>query len=374
MRINLDTFLVTHIDSLVKDISVKDRRILISLSKQLRSGVFITENQANLILKIFQENSISYPSDYTWSTPFRRISQVRKIFLHKDSDVKSIVVEFTFNKRLKAILAEVLKKIDGNVVTTSKQYSFLLTENNIFQLLTAFGSERFDIDPIIQSWFDEIVEIKSESTQPYLIENVPERIKEIISLETGNNEWLIVDRQHRYQYKVSTATAPNNLIQKLASRNDTKVFVNSKTSTLVELIHALKTLKRFPVLVVFNPHDAKESYEQLVALNTAIQIVDPESTTGIYFRFESSTDANGLFNSYIKEQKLNSFLTLDTSFVGISNNQLPKFMLSNPWYPKTVISFVNNFKSNKTSVFCDQVDLIIYYNKTAPIGIVDEIV
>ena len=73
--------------------------------------------------------------------------------------------------------------------------------------------------------------------------------------------------------------------------------------------------------------------------------------------------------------KFNKNLTTDTKVIGIANNKLPKFIINHEWYPKTVITFSNNFRNNKTSFYCDSVDLIVYYNDKQPIvGGVDAIV
>jgi hypothetical protein len=43
-------------------------------------------------------------------------------------------------------------------------------------------------------------------------------------------------------------------------------------------------------------------------------------------------------------------------------------MLKSSWYPASVISFSTNFKNNKTSIYCDSTDLIIYYTNKQPLG------
>ena len=65
--------------------------------------------------------------------------------------------------------------------------------------------------------------------------------------------------------------------------------------------------------------------------------------------------------------KYNSLLAQETKIAGIANNKLPKFLIKSKWYPKTVISFSNHFKNNKTSVYCDAVDLIVYYSDRQPL-------
>jgi hypothetical protein len=49
-------------------------------------------------------------------------------------------------------------------------------------------------------------------------------------------------------------------------------------------------------------------------------------------------------------------------------------MFSEKWQAQSVVSFTNNFKNNKTSVYCNNIDLIVYYNDKAPLGDIDAIV
>ena len=97
------------------------------------------------------------------------------------------------------------------------------------------------------------------------------------------------------------------------------------------------------------------------------------NNVGIYFRFDSAGDSNKDFNATISNLGYNAKLDKHTLVAGIANNKLPKFMLKNGWYPNSVISFSNNFKGNKTSVYCNAVDLIVYYNDKRPLGGADAI-
>jgi len=136
---------------------------------------------------------------------------------------------------------------------------------------------------------------------------------------------------------------------------------------------ALYELNRLPVLFVFNGHDSKECLQNLKKMEKSLKNCDLNKV-GIYFRFDSAGDSNKDFNASISHLGYNVKLDKQTLVAGIANNKLPKFMLKNGWYPNSVISFSNNFKSNKTSVYCDAVDLIVYYNDKRPLGGVDAIV
>jgi len=95
---------------------------------------------------------------------------------------------------------------------------------------------------------------------------------------------------------------------------------------------------------------------------------------GIYFRYNKEGDADN-FNQEISLLGYNKVLSDTTQVAGISNNKIPKFMIKTGWKPQTVVSFTTSFKSNKSYVYCSDVDLVIYYNSVKPLdGEVNEIV
>ena len=371
----LDSFLLTlNSNGIPQEVPNRDKRILNSLSRQIKSGVFLTEHQGALLVKIFNENKDYIPVDLTtvtWSQSFRKITQVRKIYL--TSANTSFVVEFTFNKRIKQVIADLSKKLDKPPVSgNSNQYIFELTERNIFVVLDALKSEKFVVAPELTAFYTEIKEIVASGGNPFVFDKASPSLLAALDVD-ASNPLLIKDRSIRFQHYAPSL--PNDTLSaKIANRSSTRVFVNEAVTSLADVVSSLKELDRFPILLVFNHHDSNECVARLSELTPLLQ----SEKTGIYFRFEKSIDSassNDVFNSMIKDNGLNSPLTETTAVAGISNNQLPKFFFKTDWYPKSVISFSNNFKSNKASAFCDAVDLIVYYNKYAPLsGNLDEIV
>ena len=170
------------IDQLDAAIPTRDKKILISLSKQIISGRFLTENQSNLLVKILKENLqfiLSNNSDATvlldtprWSQQFRVLAQVRKIYLSK-SDNGQILVEFTYNKRLRQLITDINKLIEGQLLSVSStQYSIPLTEKNIFTVVKTFKSSNFEIDSILMKFYEEIVEILKKPNAQFEVFNI----------------------------------------------------------------------------------------------------------------------------------------------------------------------------------------------------------
>jgi hypothetical protein len=377
------------IEKLGSQIPNRDKKILISLSKQITAGHFLTENQSKLLIKILTENlefikdkvavhqaSIEFP---TWSQSFRVIEQVRKIFMSKDDNGR-ILVEFTYNKRLRQQISDLNKNLEGQMLAVnSKQYSIPLTEKNLHLVVNAFKNQGFEIDQNLMNFYGEISEIlKNSNTQFNVFSLTDKKLEAAVVKEVGaiteDNLILLNDRRQKFQYTIFQKNPEISLKNSLANRPGTRVWIDSTQTALDEVVSVLGELDRLPLLVIFNGHESKECLKNLEKLAISLKNCGVANDVGIYFRFDNVSDQNKNFNNLVSQLGYNSQLTDSTLVAGIANNKLPKFLLKSKWYPKSVISFSNNFKANKTSVYCDAVDLIVYYNEKRPLGGADAIV
>jgi hypothetical protein len=377
------------IEKLGPQVPNRDKKILISLSKQITAGHFLTENQSKLLIKILTENlefikervaeiqhNIECP---TWSQSFRVIEQVRKIFLSKEDNGR-ILVEFTYNKRLRQQISDLNKNLEGQMLAVnSKQYSIPLTEKNLHLVVNTFKNQGFEIDQNLVDFYGEISEIlKNTNTQFNVFSLVDKKLETAVLNEVGSitddNLILLNDRRQKFQYSIFQKNPEISLKNSLANRPGTKVWIDSNQTRLEDVVTALRDLNRLPLLVIFNGHDSKESLQNLKKLEISLKNAGITTDIGIYFRFDNVTEHNKNFNNLISQLNYNAQLSNSTLVAGIANNKLPKFLLKTKWYPKSVISFSNNFKANKTSVYCDAVDLIVYYNEKRPLGGADAIV
>lgn len=378
LLIEFNKFGIHRLDT---NIPIKDKKILLSLARQVAHGNFLTENQGNLLVKIFQENKLLLPvvtSDQedlinspTWSERFRIIDQIRKIFL-VTSPEPLLAVEYTYNKKIKQIFSDLTKVVQGQIRPEGRFCFVPLTEKNIFIVVKELKKYNFQVDPKIWSFYQEISEIlQNEKNQFDVFSLENEKYKKIISDQVGeiskNNLTLLNDRRLAFQYQIFEKNSEKSLANSIANRNNIRIFMNANSYDFDDLVKSLIELNRLPALVVFNGHDVKETNENFEKLEKSLKKLEI-SEVGIYFRFDNTTDANKNFNNKITQLNYNQYLSSDTKVVGITNNKLPKFLINSPWYPKSVISFSNNFKNNKTSIYCDSVDLIVYYNTRKPLG------
>ena len=376
------------IEKLSGGIPGRDKKILISLARQIISGNFLTENQSNLLVKILKENvqhlstvdtnRLSAIESPTWTKQFRVIDQVRRIYINKDAE--KLLVEFTYSKKLRQLIGELNKQLEGQMAAIgSKQYTIPLTEKNIYNVVNTFKPYGFNIDDTVMGFYNDISKfLKSNNTQFDIFSMTNEKLLMAVKSEvtdiSDDNLVLLNDRRLKFQYSIYSKDSEVSLKNSLANRPSTRVWIDSKTTTLNDLISALKDLNRLPMLVIFNGHESKECLQNLKRLSTSLNNNSIESNIGIYFRFDNVNDNNKEFNNTVSQLEYNSVLGEHTAIAGIANNKLPKFLLKSSWYPKSVITFSNSFKNNKTATYCDAVDLIVYYNEKQPLGGADAIV
>lgn len=382
--ITIDTFFKTSFPKIKhtgKDISSKDRRILTSFFNQLNIGHFFTENQAKLLVKIIRENKIDFEkvepdfdsilNENLWSEKFRIVEKIRKIFI-SEKNPEHIGVKFTFDKRLKDKIINLNSKISGNVIKDGNEYFLPLNEQNIFALIDTFRKDKFDIDEKILNFYQEISKIIEQAQDPYDIfitdnEKIRSIVKNHVAEISKENLLLLHDRKIRHQYTISEKFEAKTLVEKIATRNSEKIYINSDHYSLTEVVTALKILKRFPLLTIFEGHNTKPNKRFLDLLKKSLDDNEIFEKIGIYFRFDSSTDTDN-FNTSIAEYRYNYNLDDTTQVAGISNHKIPKFMVKSGWKPQTVISFTNSFRNTKSYVYCNDVDLIVYYGAVQPLG------
>lgn len=355
----------------------RDKKILLNLFSLVNSDKFITKNQANLLVKILKENYIklnisndhvqNFLDSPTWSKPFRIVQICKKIYTLKDNFYE-FFVEFSFNAKIKQVLLETQNKCEFEFRQKSNTlYSISLTEKNLYTVIKVLKPFNFEISENLQNFYQEI-EIILENKEFYIkkIEENKKYLKDLedeIGYENLENEDFLLDRRFRFGYTFSPLNIPRNLQDLIVNREKPKIWINSNKENFDQIIETIINLKRFPILFIMDQHNYDLCSRNLVKIHESL--ISYGKNCDVYFRLDSGQGSK--FNQYINENSLNKRLEKNTDSVIISNTKLPKFFLSSDWYPRSVISFSNAFTNNKTSVWCNAVDLIIYYTDKQPI-------
>lgn len=381
------------IDKLNSSVPVKDRRILKNLVRMIQMPSFITESQGRLLIKILQENmealdfigselipSLKNPS---WTKSFKTVDVIRQLSISKNSSGSSFIdIDCSFNKEIKKSLVTLIRNIEGATFTiiSGKRTSILLTEKNLYNTVKELDKHDFDKSEQVIKLYNDVCSLDvlgtKESFSIHKTANIKlkNRLIKNIGAIDSTNMLLLEDRKIEFQYNVTGNLDDSTLANKIAKRTNNKIFINSSEYTLLDVAQAIRQLRKMPALCIFDEYDAGASIKNLKTVKTVVDAVDPTINVGVYFRFNNAGDGEQ-FNKLISEYNFNKQLDSNNRVSVIANGKIPKFFLKSDWYPKTVISFSNQFRNNKTSVYCNSCDLIVYYTSSKPmIGTVDVIV
>ena len=363
----------------------RDSRVLRSLAVAVTTHYFITENQSKLLLKILKENRSKlsvFSEDISnalelpiWSKNFRKVEQVKKCFIGKNSiDELVLFVEFTFSANIRKILNNNTKQFENLVqVNPGKTYALDLTEKNLVTLVDLLAPLDFEIDDLIKSHYETIKSWSKPTFQDqFLIGNMPgnnfqKAITDDLGLSTSIDKNIINDRSVRYQYRVEKPEKlGNSLVEHIANRPQPRLWIDSTIHTLDNLVESLVALKRFPLLVVYPNWSPQKLHENMVILRNALEKNNITNGVGIYFRLDNEPHGK-IFNQFIADSQYNCLLNSDTNVVGITTGKLPKFLIKNEWIPMSVISFDANLRYNKSALYTNCCDLVITYSEAPTI-------
>ena len=359
----------------------KDKKILESLGNQLINDLFLTENQANLLIKILKEyrkeledntNSLlTFLDEPSWSKEFRQLDIHKNIYI-SDVNFPEIVVEFNYNKKIKDKLFSLSKVFDGDVYTQKPNfYTVPLTEKNISILVDNFAEYSFNFDKKILEFYNQIIEIKKTNKILFELDqannnDISKKLELDIGINNLDNNLLLHDRKLKFQYNFSRKLDENSLKNKIAKRVQSDIHINSTSYSFHDLLSSLLDLQRFPVLIIFDPYQPDFSKNLLETIHQSFNHLGLEEKIGIFFRMDNATNKD--FNLKIASLSYNCYLDDTIKLVGLSNKQLPKFIVKTGWKPQSLICFSPSFKNSKIYSYCDTVDLKICYTESKPVS------
>ena len=149
------------------------------------------------------------------------------------------------------------------------------------------------------------------------------------------------------------------LTKKVLSRNHSLIQINKKQHPINEVLDTLLELKRFPLMVIL---DEKDPLDQLVQFHNLTKNIIPTEEISVLFRKENRKEGRH-FNDYVKTQKINNKLDINTKIVYINNKKIPKDLLKEVWEPECVISLGSVRHYNKIDKLIHQYDLTIHYDR-----------
>lgn len=354
------------------EISTNDKILFESVSKQIKKSIALTDRQYNLMKKKvvnykenFNEEDFNLSLE-TLKMPLRTIDRIHEIYIEQDQ----IVIKFPFNKKIISQLAPIISKYRRFYTNDqeNKLHKFFLYESLIYDIVELFKNKKFKIDPWLIETAKKIEEIKqneknyvAEITDNGLINLSSETISKIEkSIGKFNKENAIKywDRSIRYGYKKTAKYFKNysSLVEAIANRTDSKIYVHPSTASLDEIAYSIKQLDRFPLLVTLTH---KKELEEFSKVFEAFSFISADQQI-LLNRISNEKDVNWRLNSLIKEKGLNNWLDENIKIVYIFKNDLPKLLVKNSWRPLTHLSINGEREYTATSIYIkDHCDLNI---------------
>lgn len=360
-------------------IPARDSKVLRSLATSISSNFFITENQSRLLMKILKDNSKKMTNfseeislalqEPMWSRSFRHIEQIKKLYIKKNEEQEPIlVVEFTFNSEIRKTLTGLGKKLDGGLNSSNqKVWPIELTEKNIVLVYEALEPLGFEVDEIVKNHYQTIKSwSEQEIRDQFLLTNIEHQnfqkaITADLGIETAIDQNIINDRSIRYQF--FTENAKNHgetLTETIANRSKSRVWVDKNQHSVTEVISSLVELRRLPLLVVFDTIVNDKYLKNLKILSESLEENGIFDGVGIYFRLPND-EMGKQFNNFIAEKKYNHRLDDRLKVAAVMSGKIPKFFLSTPWKPMSVITLDTKMglRHGKTSVYSNCCDCIV---------------
>ncbi len=370
-----------------------DYTILSSIARQVFKGVGLTDKQYQLcrtkLIATYKEqfNEIGVDIESCADRlrmPIRNIDR-RKFIRFVSADDPELLelpaeqtkhtqwfcVRFPFSKKL-------ISEIDSCVSDRrtywhskgSHTHFFTVNEKNVFNVVDTFKNKDFEIDNTIVDYYNKILEVKNNpdnyipTIEDCKLFNVSNKVKLIAEREIGeltkSNLLLYVDRKRRYGIdRVKDSINATSLAEQIAVRKQADFLCKPSECELKNLLLALNELSRYPLLVIVDEKNAEEQVYN--TFNFFRHVVDAKEQSVL---FRLSSDVGSSFNEYVKENNLNNWVDNNTKIVYISNEKLPKLLVSGDWKPTAALifgTFPNKYSDAYVFSHCD---LIVYRDES----------
>jgi len=360
----------------------RDGSITRSLSKQFARGMGLTDRQLELAKKIaltYADNLDNYSPIAVEQTrlPLRSIDRSKWIRRIKNNNETKLAIRFVFNKKYisKIQTLKDYNSLDGaDYDAENKTHYFDFTEQNCYHAVELFKDSDFEIEQdllIAHKKIHNMIENPQQHVPGiygFALCNVSEAGRQyaldLLGKPTEQNLHMYYDRRNHLGLKKFDTDVLDACIGKhseltgeICKRESQSLFVNSEKHTLGELFAAIHALDRFPLLILTGDDPLKEIHNTQRCLQGIVEA----SEVSVMFRMDNDIYGSE-FNSYVKQEGINSPIDKTKKIVYINNNtKLSKPMLKSGWRADAFLSLGAN-PYNIMADYLRSIDLNIYYN------------
>lgn len=370
-----------------------DYNLIISFGRQIVRKIGFTDRQYELAKRKVDD----YADYFTFindlesvknkvGIPLRKIDRSRWIRIVNDQgsdklylsdDAPFIAVRFIFNKKLISEVDAIKCGIENHSYNSeSKTHYFPYSEKNLFKIVELFKDKDFKLDDTVKAHYEIIKSFKEKDHVPgvydYQIKNISKVGIKAITKELGEptveNLSLYKDRSIKYGIRHfdsnNLSTSLNSLSvlsSKIAQRSNNMIRIISKEHNISSLVNSLYELNRFPILFVL---PVSSAYDTIVEFHNQFKNIVPLEQVSVMFRMENQ--GNGIaFNQFIKDEKINNRLDINTKIVYTLENKVPKPLIKSDWSPESIVIAGNNksIPNVRKVLDCFDKDLIIFFEE-----------
>lgn len=365
-----------------------DVNFLGSIARQTFKGIGLTDRQYEAVTEKLTSTYISQFKEYdidintclkTLRLPIRKLDRAKWIRIIDPADEFSeptIGVRFVFSKKLISKKENLKNKtVHVGYDKLNKIHHFKLDESSIYEIVEEFKNSHFEIEEQLINQHRKILQIM-ENKKNYVpgiynfdLKNLHQKgvdyVVSSLGEPTPDNLHKFYDRRellgitHFDQVDVEQALRSLlPLTKRLIQRNSTHVLVKPTEFSVNNLVESVFELYRFPVVIVL---DEKSARDELYEFNRAFNGVIANENMSVMFRLDNKDSDAVEFNRYIKEYNLNNPVDNSTKIVYISNNKVPKPLLTSEWQPITGIT-TQSRQNTKVETYLGGLDLVMHYD------------
>ena len=373
------------------DVDTRDRKLITSLTSQIKKNIGLTNRQHALAkkkVKEYEKEFLKNGYDINDSLdnlrhPYREIDRSKKVFLvEKDSfnlfgNEKKVMIGIKFpysNKMIKHI--NFIKSLQerNEYDSKSKTHFLKLNETNVYEIVGRLKECNFEIEEELLNFYTNIrkfVESKNDFVPGilnYTFVNTPEIVKEyaikILGSPTVKNLALYYDRKDILGLNLfndneldKSFSLLTPLAEKIAKLENKNIFMSKNKFTFFDVCNTINELKRFPLLVVLSK--GQENLDLINFIDSLQKFIDIEDIS-VLFRLDNINENNIEFNENVKKFKLNNKITEATKVTIINNDKLPKPLLTSNWQPTTTLLLASIRHSRLVSTYYNKCELVIH--------------
>lgn len=379
----------------------EDGTVLHSIARQVSKGTALTDRQYELLqrkLIEYEQQFIEAGYDIKSSIknlkiPLRQIDRSKYIKIVSTQDVYDntpyeaykekwqwIKIRFPFSKKDIMLINDILKKNDDTYSHKkgTHEHYFVLNEYFVFELVNRFiGKENFEIDDTLIQLYEEI-KIMKDNPQEYVpgiyglkLKNLQQSAIDYMINDLGeptvDNLYLFKDKEYDYglehfdeqdlQESIKNLT---HLSKRILNRSHRHIFVDNKEANVNRLIESLLELNRFPVLFVL---DSEDCHSTLPAIHESVRNIFYQDDMTCLFRLDNKDSFTSSFNTYVKENNINSPLDKTTKIVYINDTDIKKTIFKVGWQPRTVVMMGSKRANLQLQTYLESIDLVIHFDE-----------